>query len=89
VETLAEMVPAFKARAEAVFGADSYFVETIQHDASFDCELGTGQDCGATLRTLASSAGDVFPLCHDYEPALERARSFALELSVLHECELR
>jgi hypothetical protein len=80
VETLAEMVPAFKARAEAVFGADSYFVETIQHDASFDCELGTGQDYGATLRTLASSAGDVFPLCHDYEPALERVRGFARTL---------
>ncbi len=80
VETLAEMVPAFKVRAEAVFGAGSYFVETIQHDPSFDCELGAGQDYGTTLRTLSSSDADVFPLCHDYEPALERVRGFAQTL---------
>lgn len=80
VPTLPEMVTAFKAQAANVFGADSYFVETIQHDASFDCELGAGQDYGATLRTLASSDADVFPLCHDYEPALERVRGFARTL---------
>jgi hypothetical protein len=80
VATLPEMVTAFRARADEVFGADSYFVETIQHDPSFDCTLGAGQDYGATLRTLASSAADVFPLCHDYAPALERVRGFAQTL---------
>jgi hypothetical protein len=80
VATLPEMVTAFKTRADEVLGADSYFVETIQHDPAFDCTLGTGQDYGTTLRTLASTEADVFPLCHDYGPALERVRGFAQTL---------
>jgi hypothetical protein len=80
VPTTAELAAAFTARADAAFGAGEYFVATILHDAAFDCELGGGQTYGTTLKTLASTPEDVFPLCGDYAPALQRIRNFAQRL---------
>jgi hypothetical protein len=80
VATTAELAAAFTARADAAFGAGEYFVATILHDAAFDCVLSGGQSYGTTLKTLATTPADVFPLCGDYAPALQRIRSFAQRL---------
>ena len=78
--TSPELATAFTARADAAFGAGEYFVATILHDAAFDCELSGGQTHGTTLKTLATTPNDVFPLCGDYGPALQRIRNFAQQL---------
>lgn len=80
VETTPELAAVFTARANTAFGAGEYFVATVIHDASFDCELSGGQTYGTTLKTLASTPDDVFPLCGDYAPALQRIRNFAQQL---------
>jgi hypothetical protein len=46
-------------------------------DPAFSCPLNPGQSYATNLRSLASSASDVFPLCQDYAPAIERIASFA------------
>ena len=80
VETTPELVGSFIAKADAAFGAGEYFVATILHDPTFDCDVSGGQSYGTTLKTLATTPGDVFPLCGDYAPALQRIRSFAQRL---------
>ena len=74
------MAAHFRTSADAAFGASGYFVESIVLDPSFTCPVKAGQSYGATLKTLATSADDVFPLCSDYAPALQRIRSFAHRL---------
>jgi hypothetical protein len=80
VATTPELAAAFTVRANASFGAGEYFVATILHDGAFDCELSGGQSYGTTLKTLATTPEDVFALCGDYAPALQRIRSFAQRL---------
>ncbi|MFZ5893367.1 MAG: hypothetical protein ACOY0T_20065 [Myxococcota bacterium] len=80
VPNLSGMAAHFRARADAIFGASSYFVESIVLDPSFPCPVKSGQSYGTTLKALATSPEDVFPLCSDYAPALQRIRSFAHRL---------
>jgi hypothetical protein len=72
-----EMIVAFKTSADRLFGPRNYSVESIILDPMFSCPLKPGQSFGANLRTLASGPGDVFPLCQDYAPALQRVQGFA------------
>lgn len=39
-----------------------------------------GQSYGTALKNLATSSSDVFPLCSDYAPALQRIQTFAKHL---------
>jgi hypothetical protein len=73
----AEMIQTFKSSAERLIGKGNYSIETIVLDPTFSCPVNPGQSYAANLRTLASSSGDVFPLCQDYAPAIERIASFA------------
>jgi hypothetical protein len=75
--TLSDMVRAFKTNADRLFGARNYSVETIILDPRFTCAVGPGQSYARTLATLASSPEDVFALCQDYSPALQRIETFA------------
>jgi hypothetical protein len=75
--SLGEMVGAVKASAQRLFGPRNYSIESIVLDPAFTCALGPGQSYAPTLRGLASSAQDVFPLCQDYAPALQRIETFA------------
>ena len=76
-KTTADMIQTFKSKADNLIGRGNYSVEAIVLDPSFDCPLNSGQSYATNLRTLASSAADVFPLCQDYAPAIERIASFA------------
>jgi len=80
VPTLSDMATHFRTSADATFGASNYFVESIVLDPEFSCPVKAGQSYGATLKALATSKDDVFPLCSDYAPALQRIRSFAHRL---------
>jgi hypothetical protein len=71
------MIRLFKSSADQKFGARNYSVESIIFDPAFSCPLKPGQSFGANLRTLASTPQDVFPLCQDYAPALQRIENFA------------
>ena len=73
----ADMIASFKGKADHVFGASGYQVETIQLDPAFSCPMGPGQTYAPTLRTLATSAADVFSICGSYAGALQRTQSFA------------
>jgi hypothetical protein len=75
--SLTEMVRAFKSNADRLLGPGHYSVESIILDPVFNCPVGPGQSFAPTLRGLASSAQDVFPLCQDYAPALQRIETFA------------
>jgi len=80
VPTLVEMGTHFRSRADQIFGKDEYFVESIVLDPAFPCAVKPGQSYGATLKALATSSNDVFPLCNDYAPALQRIQTFAKHL---------
>jgi hypothetical protein len=80
VEKITEMAADFRRRADAIFGQSEYFVESIILDPAFSCPVNTGQSHGTTLKTLATSSSDVFPLCSDYAPALQRIQTFARRL---------
>jgi hypothetical protein len=73
----ADMIQAFGSSADRLIGRGNYSVEAIVLDPAFDCPLNPGQSYATNLRSLASSASDVFPLCEDYAPAIERIASFA------------
>jgi hypothetical protein len=49
-------------------------------DPAFNCPVRPGQSYAPNLRKLASSPQDVFPLCQDYAPALQRIEGFAERL---------
>jgi hypothetical protein len=72
-----DMIQAFKNSADRLIGKANYSVEAIVLDPAFACPLNPGQSYATNLRSLASSASDVFPLCQDYAPAIERIASFA------------
>ena len=76
-QSTAEMISTFKSTADSLIGKGNWSVEAIVLDPSFSCPLNPGQSYATNLRTLASSASDVFPLCQDYAPAIERIASFA------------
>ncbi len=78
--TASDLVTQFKLVAARVFGGAGYAVETIQLDPSFSCTVGAGQSYGATLKSLASSPSNVFPLCGDYSAALKALQGFADDL---------
>jgi hypothetical protein len=76
-KTTADMIQTFKKNADSLIGKGNYSVEAIVLDPSFSCPIKSGQSYATNLRTLASSSADVFPLCEDYAPAIERIASFA------------
>jgi hypothetical protein len=76
----ANMISSFKSSADARFGSGNYSVEAIVLDPAFACPVHPGQSYGANLRRLATGGGDVFPLCQDYAPALQRIESFGTTL---------
>jgi hypothetical protein len=80
VPTVADMGTHFRTSADAIFGPSEYFVESIILDPAFSCPVNTGQSHGTTLKALATSSSDVFPLCSDYAPALQRIQTFARRL---------
>lgn len=80
VPTLADMADHFRTSADVIFGKNEYFVESIVLDPSFTCPVKAGQSYGTTLKALATSSSDVFPLCSDYAPALQRIQTFAKHL---------
>jgi hypothetical protein len=71
------MVREFQQQAKTVFGENGFVVETILFEPEFSCELQAGQSYGETLKELASTPQDVFPICESYAPALGRAQRFA------------
>jgi len=75
--TTADLIRSFKGNADRLFGKDAYSVESIVLDPAFSCPVRPGQSHAPNLRQLATSAQDVFPLCQDYAPALQRIESFA------------
>jgi len=72
-----DMIPSFKSSADRLIGKSNYSIEAIVLDPAFNCPLHSGQSYATNLRSLASSGSDVFPLCEDYAPAIERIASFA------------
>lgn len=72
-----DMIQSFRSSADRLIGKGNYSVETIVLDPAFDCPLHSGQSYATNLRTLASSNSDVFSLCDDYAPAIERIATFA------------
>jgi hypothetical protein len=76
-KSTADMIQSFKTSADRTIGKGNYSIEAIVLDPAFNCPLHSGQSYAPNLRTLATSAGDVFPLCEDYAPAIERIASFA------------
>jgi hypothetical protein len=72
-----EMISSFKDSADRLIGKDNYSVEALVLDPAFNCPLHPGQSYATNLRSLASSAHDVFPLCEDYAPAMESIVTFA------------
>jgi hypothetical protein len=73
----AAMIATFKTSADTYIGKGNWSVEAIVLDPAFSCPVKPGQSYATNLRTLATSASDVFPLCQDYAPAIERIASFA------------
>ncbi len=73
----AEMIQTFKNSADRLIGKGNYSIEAIVLDPAFSCPLNPGQSYAPNLRSLASSASDVFALCEDYAPAIERIATFA------------
>ena len=80
VPTLGEMADHFRSSADVIFGQREYFVESIVLDSAFSCPVKAGQSYGTTLKALATSSSDVFPLCSDYGPALQHIQTFAKHL---------
>jgi hypothetical protein len=80
VDTIEDMAGHFRSSADAIFGKSEYFVESIVLDEAFPCPVKPGQSYGTTLKALATSSSDVFPLCSDYAPALQRIQTFARRL---------
>ncbi len=78
--TIEEQMTEFHQRANSAFGEGGYFVESIVFAPQFSCELQSGQSYGTHLSELATSPEDVFPICGDYAPALQRIESFAQRL---------
>ena len=76
-KSTADLIQSFKNSADRLIGRSNYWVEAIVLDPAFSCPLHSGQSYASNLRSLASSASDVFPLCEDYAPAIERIASFA------------
>jgi hypothetical protein len=76
-KTTVDMIQSFKSSADRLIGKSNYSIEAIVLDPAFSCPLHSGQSYATNLRTLASSSGDVFPLCDDYAPAIERIATFA------------
>jgi len=72
-----DMIQSFKNSADRLIGQGNYSVETIVLDPAFSCPVHSGQSYATNLRTLASSNSDVFSLCDDYAPAIERIATFA------------
>jgi hypothetical protein len=72
-----DMIQSFKNSADRLIGKGKYSVETIVLDPAFSCPLHSGQSYATNIRTLASSNSDVFSLCDDYAPAIERIATFA------------
>jgi hypothetical protein len=77
VKSPGELIQTFKSNADRLIGKSNYSIEAIVLDPAFTCKLNPGQSYAPNLRTLASSASDVFPLCEDYAPAIERIATFA------------
>jgi hypothetical protein len=73
----AEMISSFKNTADRLIGQGNYSVEAVVLDPTFNCPLHPGQSYATNLRSLASSAHDVFALCEDYAPAIEGIVTFA------------
>ncbi|HYP99250.1 MAG TPA: hypothetical protein VER96_11330 [Polyangiaceae bacterium] len=80
VPTVADMGSHFRSSADTAFGKDEYFVESIVLDPAFNCPVNAGQSYGTTLKALATSSTDVYALCNDYAPALQRIQTFAKRL---------
>lgn len=76
-KTTLDMIQSFKNSADRLIGKGNYSVEAIVRDPAFSCPVHAGQSYATNLRTLASSNSDVFSLCDDYAPAIERIASFA------------
>ena len=76
-QSTTEMIQSFKTSADGLIGKSNYSIESIVLDPAFSCQVKPGQSYAPNLRSLASSASDVFPLCQDYAPALERIAAFA------------
>ena len=76
-QSTTEMIQKLKNSADNLIGKGNYSIEAIVLDPTFSCKLNPGQSYAPNLRTLASSPSDVFPLCQDYAPAIERIASFA------------
>jgi hypothetical protein len=76
-KSTADMIQSFKSGADRLIGKSNYSIEAIVLDPAFSCPLHSGQSYATNLRSLASSGSDVFPLCEDYAPAIERIASFA------------
>jgi hypothetical protein len=76
-KSTSDMIQSFKNSADRLIGKGKYSVETIVLDPAFGCPLHSGQSYATNLRTLASSNSDVFSLCDDYAPAIERIATFA------------
>lgn len=76
-KSTADMIQSFKNSADRLIGRSNYSIEAIVLDPAFSCPLSPGQSYASNLRSLASSASDVFPLCEDYAPALDRIAAFA------------
>jgi hypothetical protein len=72
----ADMIASFNSSAARTFGAGNHSVEAIVLDPAFSCPVRPGQSYASNLRQLATSTNDVFPLCQDYAPALQRIESF-------------
>lgn len=75
--SITDLISTFKTRADSLIGKGNWSVEAIVLDPSFSCPLNSGQSYAKNLRTLATTSNDVFPLCQDYAPAIERIASFA------------
>ena len=76
-KSTADMIQSFKNSANRLIGNSNYSIETIVFDPAFSCPLNSGQSYATNLRALASSASDVFPICQDYAPTIERIAGFA------------
>jgi hypothetical protein len=76
-KTTSDMIQSFKSSADRIIGKGNYSIEAIVLDPAFNCPVRSGQSYGTNLRTLASSNSDVFSLCDDYAPAIERIATFA------------
>ena len=76
-KSTADLIQTVKSTGDRLIGKSNYSIEAIVLDPAFSCPLHSGQSYATNLRSLASSASDVFPLCEDYAPAIERIATFA------------